>query len=82
MGKCAVRQVDEVREDVALQVVDFDHRNIAGDRKALGERHAHQERSHQSGAARESDGVELRSVDPGLPERRVHDGNDVLLMGP
>ena len=82
MGKGAVGEVDEMREDVSLQVVDLDHRDVAGDGKSLGERHADEQRTHQSRAAREGDGVELRGVDSGLPERRVHDGDDVLLMGP
>ena len=82
MGQRAVPKVDEVREDVPLKVVDFDHRDVAGDRKPLGERHAHEQRSDQPRAAREGDGVDPVGGDARLLERRVHDGDDVLLVGP
>jgi len=82
VGQLPVRQVDEMREDVSLQVIDLDHRDVAGDRQPLGERHAHEQRSDQSGAAREGDGVQLVGRDAGLPERRIHHGDDILLVGP
>jgi hypothetical protein len=66
---------------VALQVVDLDHRDVARYGEPFGERHAHQERAHQSGAAREGDGVHVADSDARFPQRRVHYRDDVLLVG-
>ena len=78
----AVLKVDEMRKYVSLKVIDLDHRDVVRDGKPLGERHAHQQRTQQSGAAREGDGVDLFGRQSGLLERRVHHGNDVLLVRP
>ena len=82
MGKRTVGQVDEVREDVPLQVVHLDHRNVARDGESLGEGDPHEQRSEQSGTAREGDGVELVGRDACFAQRRVHHGDDVLLVRP
>ncbi len=82
VGHGAVRQVDEVREDVAPQVIDLDQGDVVRERQALGERHAHHERSEQSGAPRERDGIEFVRSDSGFAQRGVHHGDDVLLVGP
>ena len=81
VGQLAVRQVEEVRKDVALEVVDLHHRDVVGDGEPLGERNAHEQRTQQAGAAREGDGIELVGRDAGLLERRIHHRNDVLLVG-
>ena len=80
VGQPAVGQVDEVGEDVPLQVVDFDQRDVAGDGESLGEGDAHEQRSHQTRAAREGDGVDLRRRDARFAERRVDHRHDVLLV--
>ena len=82
VGKRTVGQVDEVREDVPLQVVHLDHRDVARDGESLGEGDPHEQRSEQSGTARESDGVELVGRDACFAQRRVHHGDDVLLVRP
>ena len=77
-----VGEVYEVREDMPLEVVDLDHRDVPGDRESLRERDADEERPHQSGAAGEGDGVDVVDRDSCLLERRVDHGDDVLLVGP
>ena len=59
MGQFAVGQVDEVREDMPLQVVDLDHRDVVRHREPLGERYPDEQRTQQPGAAREGDGIDL-----------------------
>ena len=81
VGQRTVREVDEVGEDVPLEVVDLDHRDVAGDGEALGERHAHEQRPDESGAAREGDGVDVGGREPGVAQGGIHHGNDVLLVG-
>ncbi len=76
----AVGQVDEVREDMPLQVVDLDHGYVAGYRQPLGERHAHQKRAEQAGTARKGYRVDLVGRDAGLLQGRVDHGYDVLLV--
>ena len=82
MGQFAVGQVDEVREDMPLQVVDLDHRDVVRHREPLGERYPDEQRTQQPGAAREGDGVYLRDGKPGLSECRVDHRDDVLLVCP
>ena len=82
VGQRPVGQVEEVREDMSLQVVHLDHRDVVRQGEPFGERHAHEQRSDQPRAAREGDGVDLFGRQSGLLERRVHDGDDVLLVGP
>ena len=71
MGQFAVGQVDEVREDMPLQVVDLDHRDVVRHREPLGERYPDEQRTQQPGAAREGDGIDLPDGEPGLSECRV-----------
>ncbi len=66
MGELPVWKVDEVRENVPLQVVHLDHRNVARDREPLGERHAHEQRADQSGSPREGDGIQVVGRDAGV----------------
>ena len=81
VGQRPVGQVEEVREDMSLQVVHLDHRDVVRQGEPFGERHAHEQRTEQSRPAREGDGVQLVGCDAGLFEGRVDHGDDVLLVG-
>ena len=80
--KLSVGQVQKVGEDVPLQMIDLHQRNVVGDRESFGERYAHQERSQQAGAARESDRVDLVDRHAGLFQGRIDYRDDILLVGP
>ena len=82
VGELPVGEIEEVREDVSLQMVDLHHRDVAGDGEPFGEGDAHHERPEQAGAAREGDGVELVGRDARLLQGGVDHGDDVLLVGP
>ena len=75
-----VRQVDEMREDMSLQVVDLHHRYVERQGQSLGERDADQQRSEQAGPAREGDAVDLRGRNPRLLNGRIDHRDDVLLV--
>ena len=81
VGKFAVGQVNQVRKDVALQVVNLHHRDVLRNRQTLGKRYANEQRAHQARTAREGDGVHLVDADAGLFESGIYNRNDVLLMG-
>ena len=68
-------------EDVPLQVIDLHQGDILRDREPLGKRDTHQERTHQTRAAREGDGVDLFEFYACLFQGGIHYGDDVLLMG-
>ena len=55
-----------MREDVSLQMVDLDHRDVARNRESLGERDTDEQRSEQTRTSREGDGVNLVGGDSGL----------------
>lgn len=80
--KLSVGQVQKVGEDVPLQMIDLHQRNVVGDRESFGERYAHQKRSQQTGAARESDRVDLVDRHAGLFQGRIDYRDDILLVGP
>ena len=65
--------LEEVRRDVAVQVVHLDHRQAACRRQRLRGRDADQERADQARATRDGDRVEVVERDAGLaqaPRRR------------
>ena len=80
--KLSVGQVQKVGEDVPLQMIDLHQRNVVGDRESFAERYAHQKRSQQTGAARESDRVDLVDRHAGLFQGRIDYRDDILLVGP
>ena len=80
LGGSTYSTADTVRP--ALQMIDLHQRNVVGDRESFGERYAHQKRSQQTGAARESDRVDLVDRHAGLFQGRIDYRDDILLVGP
>lgn len=72
--------VNEIGEDVCLQVVHFDERNVESLCKTLGEGRADKEGTHQARSARERHGIELIGGDVRLLECHHHGWHDVLLV--
>ena len=71
-------------EQMALDVVDADHRQTAGLRQSLGEHQSDQQRSDQAGSARHGDRVQVAEAASGglqrLPYHR-QDRDDVIARG-
>ena len=80
MRQVAVGQVDEVRADMPLQVVDLHHRHVERQGQPLGKRDAHEQRAEQAGTAREGDTVQVGHADARLADRPVDYRNDILLV--
>ena len=76
-----VRLPDEIRQDMALQVVHHHHRDVQRQGQRLGEGRAHQEGAQQARAAGEGDGGEVLRTHARLPQRLGDDRDDVLLVG-
>ena len=76
-----VRLPDEIRQDMALQMVHHHHGDIQRQGQRLGEGRAHQEGAQQARAAGEGNGGEVRRRDARLPQRLGDDRDDVLLVG-
>ena len=76
-----VRLPDEIRQDMALQMVHHHHGDIQRQGQRLGEGGAHQEGAQQARAAGEGDGGQVRRRDARLPQRLGDDRDDVLLVG-
>ena len=81
MRKLSVGQVDEVRKDMPLQVIDLHHGYVFCDGQAFGEGCADQQRTQKPGAAGVCDGIDIVRRNAGVAECRIHYGNDVLLVG-
>ena len=70
-----------MRQDMSLQVIDFDDGLFCGQCQTLGERGAHQQRAEQARSARKGDGIHVGHRDArhfqGFGDHR----QDVLLVG-
>lgn len=72
---------DEMREDMPLQMVDIHQRLVYGQRKSLGERHPHEQRAQEAGAAGISYRIYLLRSHPGLVQGLADHRHYILLMG-
>ena len=72
----------KMRHHVPLQVVHVDERDAQRACKAFRKAHAHEQRAHQPGTAREGDGRELLFRDSSLLDGLIDHGHDVLLVRP
>ena len=72
----------EMRQDMSLQVIDFDDRLGRGDGQTLGKRGPDQQRTQQAGSPRESNRIDIRQRHASLFQRLRHDRQDVLLVRP
>ena len=66
------------RQRVGVQVVHLDERHAPPHRERLAEGCADQQRPHQPGAGGHGDRAEVGGRHPGLVERGLHDGDEVL----
>ena len=70
-----------MREDVSLEVVDFDERDLKSLGETFGEGYADEEGAEKAGASSEGDGVDVGEVDARLFDGGGYDWHDVLLVG-
>ena len=75
-ARAAGAEID--RQRVGVQVVDLDERHAPAHRERLAEGGADQQRAHQAGAGGHGDRAEIGGRHPGLVERGLHDGHEVL----
>ena len=71
----------ETGQDVSLEMVHHNQRNVQRNRERLGEGSADEQRAEQAGAAREGYGRKVFSLHSGARQRLAHDRNDVQFMG-
>ena len=77
-GRLHRRGGEEVRRDVALQVVDRDQREPARGGQPLRRRHADEQRADQAGALGHRHRVDVAEIGPRAGERVVHHRVDEL----
>mgnify|MGYP007028670716 CR=1 FL=1 len=75
------RNIDEMRQNMPLQMIDLHERYIICNGQSFGERHSDEQGAEQAGPPGKGDGIEVGDTDRRVFKRRIHHGNDVLLMG-
>ena len=62
-------------------MIDLHERYIICNGQSFGERHSDEQGAEQAGPPGKGDGIEVGDTDRRVFKRRIHHGNDVLLMG-
>ena len=76
-----LRLMDEMTQHMCLQVVHLNEWFSQSLSETFGETYAHHQRTHESGAAGESYGINILFLDSRLADGTVNNGDDILLVG-
>ena len=72
---------DKMRENMSLEVIHLNHRNIQRRSQSFSEGNTHQQRTHKTRTAGKGNGTELFFGNPGPFESSVNHRHNILLMG-
>ena len=74
--------LDETCQDVSLEMIDHDYRDVEGYAQGLGERSPDKKGAEQPRTPRECNGSQITGSHSGFRKSLAHDRYDILFMRP
>ena len=74
--------LDETGEDMSLEMIDHDYRDVEGYAQGLGERSPDKKGAEQPRTPRECNGSQITGSHSGFRKSLAHDRYDILFMRP